>query len=187
MDRFARGFLIGMSVNVVKDSLNAFSYFVLHYSKSRYYQLISAFLLRREAKTTIELIYALLIEMAFAGVIGVFFMYYAYRIENKRNLWFKGLIFVNGVNFLAFTLGTFFKIPTLNSPPIETAVSSLITTSIFGVLLGYAIYWWESRHGGFQSRPKQSWKPATGSSEQLKAEADTETEKIKLIKPIKLK
>jgi Zn-dependent protease with chaperone function len=179
LDRFVRGFIIGVATSAVKDVLSYISYYVLHFTKATYGHLMAVYLLGRSPRTTFELIFSQIAELGIEGAVGVVFIYYAYRTKNKKNLWLKGIFFAFAVYFLTYVFGTFFRLPLIGRPAIETAVSNFITTAIFGVLMGAVTYWWGKRIGDFSAEVE---------TVHYALEEDTEDdEKVKLRKPIKLK
>ncbi len=149
MDRFVRGFIIGVVAGLIKNGINWFSYSVLHFTKKTYAHFMTSFLLGREAKTGLDLVFAQIVEVGFGGLVGVAFIYFAYRTKNKENLWFKGGIFGSLVYGLVYNIGTFFRITYQMNIAIETAINNIFTSSIFGVLLGLGVYWWGKKIGDF--------------------------------------
>ena len=151
MDRFERGFIIGVVASGIKDILSWLDYSILHFTKATYAHLMGVILFGRVVNTTSELIYSQLVEIGFEGFIGILFIYFVYRTENKRNFWFKGILFANGVYIFTSAINTFFRLPTLNLMTLETSISTAITSTIFGVFMGLGVYWWGIRIGDFES------------------------------------
>jgi hypothetical protein len=150
MDRFLRGFIVGVAADALKDALNLFSYYVLHLSKLRYADFISVLLLGHKINNTPDFIMSQILELGYAGTIGVLFIFFAYQTSNKRLLWFKGIFFGETAFLFAYALGSFFKIPHIYKVSAGTAISQFITSGIYGVGLGLGTYWWESKLGGFK-------------------------------------
>lgn len=184
MDRMVRGFIIGIATGAVKDILSFISY-SLHFSTATYGHLMSVYIYGKSARTTLELVFSQLVELGIGGAVGVAFIYYAYRTKNKKNLWFKGIIFAYGVYFLTYMFGTFFRLPLVGTPALKTSISNFITTAIFGILMGWVNYVWAKKIGDFsEEKESQPNKVVyTASEEEIK----DEHEEIKLKKPIKLK
>jgi hypothetical protein len=89
MDRFLRGFIIGVLTSAVKDAINLFSNFMLHFSRATYADYMSIILIGKPAKTTALFIISQILELGFEGLIGIVFIYFAYRTKNKKTLWFN--------------------------------------------------------------------------------------------------
>lgn len=149
MDRFVRGFIIGVVANSIKDGFNWFNYAVLHYVKATYAHFMAAFFLGREVRTGYDLVFAQIVDLGFGGLVGVLFIYFAYRTKNKKNLWFKGIIFSSIIYGLAYNIGTFFRVPYQFNVPIETAAFNMLGSGINGVLMGVGTYWWGKKNGDF--------------------------------------
>lgn len=187
MDRFVRGFIIGVVATIIKDVLNLFSYSVLHFAKNTYAQFMGIILLGYVPRTTTEIVYAELMDIAFNGLIGVVFIYYAYRTHNKKNLWLKGIFFGEGLYIGIYSIGTFFGLPILSHVPIETAISNFITSGIDGFLIGIGVYWWGKRIGDFDGEKPQKIKTAKYTFAPQPARKVKERKRVRLRKPYKIK
>lgn len=142
MDRFIRGFIIGITAGGVKDLLSYISY-ILGWTNASYGHWMGAYLLGRPIRSSLEFIYAQVVELGLTGIIGIGFMYFAHRTGSKNNLWFKGLLAAQTIYFLAYVLATFFRLPLIATPDIGTSLSNLVTTSVYGILMGILTGRWE--------------------------------------------
>ncbi len=155
MDRLVRGFIVGVIAAIIKDITNWISYTVLHFSKTTYAHSMFVLLAGRIPATFYDVMFGQFFEIMFGGIVGIMFIYYAYRTKSKKNLWFKGILFTEGVYAAVYALGTFFKFPLLNNVPTGTLVSNLIGTGINGLILGLVVFWWGNRIGDFGYSQKE--------------------------------
>lgn len=189
MDRLVRGLVIGIIATTIKDIMNWISYTQLHFAKTTYAHLMFVLLSGRTPVTIYDLIFGQFFEVMFGGAVGIMFIYYAYRTTNKRNLWFKGILFTEGVYLAVFALGTFFKMPLLFNVPTGTLVSNFINTGVNGLILGWGTYWWGKKIGDFVDEQKERkyirryWL----SPEPARKIVETKEKKKKIRKIIKLK
>lgn len=180
LDRFTRGLIVGVTTSAIKDALSFFSYYVLHFTKATYGHLMAVFLYGRAPRSIFELLIAQFVELGIEGALGITFIYYAYRTKNKKNLWLKGIFFAYTVYLGAYFTGTFYRLPLIGKPAIETVICNFITTTIFGILMGAMTYWWGKKLGDFSDEvPQQN---AIHSLREMETEDD-----VKPSKPVKLK
>lgn len=156
MDRFLRGLVIGFIAVIVKDALNWFSYLVLHFSKSTYAHFMFVMISGRKPGSIFDVAFGQVFELAFGSVVAVAFIYFAYRTKNKSTLWLKGIVFGNAVYLAVFSLGTFFKMPLLYDVPTYTMIATLISTTIYGFLIGMGVYMWGRKLGDWDTGHKNS-------------------------------
>lgn len=187
MDRFVRGFIIGMATSAIKDILSWIDYLYLGFTNATYAHLMGAILFGRRITTASELVLAQIIELGFEGFIGVLFIYFAYRTFNQTNLWFKGVFFANAVYVSTFAIGSFFRVPVLYQPSVGTSASTFITSTIYGVFMGLAVYWWGKRVGDFEVERVDKNKSIQFKLSPYPArKIEKDDRKVKLIKPKKL-
>jgi len=72
----------GLEVSV-KNVLNLISYYS-HFANGTYAHFMAVMLMGTQAKAPIEHIVAQIIELLMTGMIGIIFIYYAYRTELKK-------------------------------------------------------------------------------------------------------
>lgn len=88
-----------------------------------------------------------------------------------------------------YALGTFFRLPLIEKPPIGTLIAYFITSGIDGVIMGSGVYWWGKRLGhwdGKQADKKKKVKYRLAPQSARKPEKE-EHKKVRLRKPFKLK
>lgn len=189
MDRLVRGFIIGVIAAAIKDILNWISYTQLHFAKTTYAHLMFVLLSGRKPATIYDLIFGQFFEVMFGGAVGIMFIYYAYRTTHKNNLWFKGILFAEGIYLVVFALGTFFKMPLLFDVPTGTLVSNFSNTGVYGLSLGLGIYWWGKKTGDFvvEQKERKYNKKYWLSPTPARKIVETKEKKQKVRKIIKLK
>lgn len=161
MDRFVRGFIVGVVAATVKDTLNWLS-FSLHIAKHTYAEYSYTLLSGHLPAGTIDYVVGQLFELGLGGVLGILFTYYAHRTAGKRNLWFKGVFFALGLYFMTYVTGTLFHLQDIGHLDTTTIISNFITSTVDGMLLGLGVYWWGARRdewGATQASPKANGKP----------------------------
>ena len=135
MDQFERGFVIGITAGGIKDLFSYISY-ALGWTKVSYGHWMGVYLLGRPVRNSLEFIYAQGVEIGLTDILGIVFTYCILRSGNKHNLWFKGLLLANTFYFLSYVMATLYRLPVIATPDISTSLSNLVTTSVFGILLG---------------------------------------------------
>lgn len=150
MDRFVRGCIIGMVTSAIKDTLSWVDYIYLGFTNATYAHLMGGIIFGRRINTPAEIILAQIVELGFEGFIGILFIYFAYRTYNKGNLWFKGILFADSVYLFTFAIGSFFKLPVLHLASVGTSASTLLTSTIFGALMGVGVNWWGKKVGDLE-------------------------------------
>lgn len=150
MDNFVRGFIIGVLTSAVKDGINAIDYFVFHITNIRYPDFMASIVMGRPIHTVAEYIICQIIELGYEGMIGILFIYFANRTRYKKNLWFKGLIIGIGAYIINYALASFFKLPVIKLVDAKTIISQVLTSGLFGILMGICTYWWGKRLGDYK-------------------------------------
>jgi hypothetical protein len=117
----------------------------LHSSKLLFADYFCIILLGHTVNSAADFIIAEIMEFGYGGMLGVIFIYYAYRTYNKKTLWFKGILLAEAGYLIAYALGTFFRLPELNIIDTTTAVLQVSSTAIFGVLLGLGVLGWGNK------------------------------------------
>jgi uncharacterized membrane protein len=152
MDRFTRGFILGVISSAIKDAINLLDYYVFHITNIRYPDFMASLVFGRHIKSMFELIICQILELGYEGILGIMFIYLAYRTHNKRNLWFKGFIFGTTAYIINYTLGAFYKLPVMQLVDAKSVISQVLTSAIFGVLMGMGVYWWGKKSGDFKDK-----------------------------------
>ena len=134
-DRYTRGFIAGLLSGLVALALNLFSYYILHFATLLWGDFVAGIVFRRKVESSWEYIFAMVLGVLFTAVLGIMFSLIIPQIKSKY-LWFKGLIFGAALWFIFYTITIMFRIPTLTVIPPKTALSNLISASIWGILLG---------------------------------------------------
>ncbi|MDT3698613.1 MAG: hypothetical protein RO469_04225 [Thermincola sp.] len=134
-DRFTRGFIAGLLSGVIALGFNLFLYYIIHISTLVWGDFIAGFIFRRKVASSWEYVLAMVIGVLFTAVLGTLFSLIIPNIKSKY-LWFKGLIYGLFLWFAIFSITIMFRIPSLTVIPSKTALSSLISASIWGILLG---------------------------------------------------
>lgn len=133
-DRYTRGFVAGLLAGIISLGFNLFSYYI-HFSTLVWGDFIAGFVFRRKTANSWEYILAMGLGVIFTAVLGTMFSLIIPQIKSKY-LWFKGLIYSDVLWFAIYSITIMFRIPSLTVIPSKTALSSLISASIWGILLG---------------------------------------------------
>ena len=91
-----------------------------------------------------EEIFASLGVLVFCGILGIICAFIIPKISSSNYL-LKSWVFSIAIWFSAFVVTLFYKVPGLLIVPYKTAVSNFIEATIWGLLLGYCLKWFDSR------------------------------------------
>ena len=147
MDRLDRGFILGALTSSVKDILNLINFHVFHITNIRYLDFMANLVLGRPVHSLAETIICQILEIGYEGLIGMIFIIFAYHCPYRKNLWFKGMVMGTIVYFLNYSVASLYKLPVIRLTDAKTVTSQIVTSVIFGLLLGIGVKWWGKKIG----------------------------------------
>lgn len=144
-DRFARALVAGFFSSVILFGLNLFSY-VIHLSERRYINYSALIIFGREFNNLFEAILSSIAQIGFATGLFVIFSYLIIK-EKKENIFWRGLFVGFGSWFaimaFSYITGIHEKLP-IN---IGSAISFMVTASIWGVSGSWFLHIMDERYG----------------------------------------
>lgn len=145
-DRFGRSLFAGLIASLVMFGLNLFSYYVLNYSHRRFINWASILVFGRESVNFTETIISSFSTILFSTGLIIIFSYLILK-ENSRNyIWrglFVGLASWFAIMSLCYIIGVE-KILPIDAP---SAISLMITSSIWGLLSAWFLRVLDIRYG----------------------------------------
>lgn len=146
MDRFARGFIGGLTGGIVKIGWGFFAYYILHFTKLQFADWASVLIYGRKAATTAEFVVATIAYLVFVGLLGIVFAYLITAI-NSRNYLFKGVMYGIFLGLIFYSLPILFKIPQLMRMELNTVISFWVGDIIWGLTLAQTLRWLDQKSG----------------------------------------
>jgi hypothetical protein len=142
-DWFTRGFISGIIAGAPTFAY-ALLASLLKWTTFRWVHFTAVLIYGRRYINFLENAFATLITFFFCGLMGVVFAFIVSRISN-RNYLLKGWVFSTTIWFLAFAIINLLRMPEFTLIPLKTAVSNFVEASIWGLLIGYCLRWFEYR------------------------------------------
>lgn len=141
-DRFVRGFLAGVisGIPTLIISIIAF-YFKL--TTIQWAHFTSVFLYGRVFQNFTEQMFAAFTTFIFCGLLGILLAYLIPKFSSN-NYYFKSLLFGISIWFFSFVVRILFKVPQLQYAPLKTTIINFIMASVWGLMLGYTLKWFDS-------------------------------------------
>lgn len=136
-DRFTRGLIAGIVAGIMQDALDYAAY-LLELNQLRYLDWVGVMMFGRTPVTLLETLLALGGELFFSGVLGVLFAYLVPQIGSK-NILIKSWMYGVGTWFSIYGIMTLFKVRGLAAVDAITASTDVITSSVYGLILGYML------------------------------------------------
>ncbi|KUO52355.1 MAG: hypothetical protein APF76_04790 [Desulfitibacter sp. BRH_c19] len=143
-DRFINGFIAGAFAGIILDLLNYLSY-KLNITEITYWEWASVLIYGYRTEITFEIILALVMQIFFAGIVGIVFAYLI-KYVTSNYLLTKGVIYSLFVWFSANAITYMYDVSPLSPIKGDTVISNLITVSIYGIVLAMLIKRLESEH-----------------------------------------
>ncbi len=136
-DRLYRGFVAGIVGGVVSNTLSYLSYF-LGITTLRLSDWAAILIFGHVPPFGLgEDIFAVFIQIGWSGAVGSVFAYFLVWVTNRKIL-FKAWMLGTTPFFVIYLLTALFKTPGTVPLPLNTVLSNYITSSIFGVVMGYS-------------------------------------------------
>ena len=134
-----RSLIAGLTGAVAMNLWSYFSFFVLKYTKMTFMQWAAILALGHKATNAVEIIYAQLVQLTWASLLGIIFAFLVPQITSRDYL-LKGAFWGFATGFLQFVIPTLFQVPGLKILAIETAVSNSIGVIIWGLVMAQTLY-----------------------------------------------
>ncbi len=141
-DRILRGALAGVIGCVWLFAFNFFSHWILHFARTSWVESMSHLVLSHAPKGTMEFIAGTIILFMWNGFMGMLYTWLVIP-ERDGNYIGRAILFGLAAWFAIFVLGTFYKIPTLDKAPWQTAFSNWIAIGGWGVIVGWLTERWD--------------------------------------------
>jgi len=132
-DRLTRGLIAGIAAGIIQDVLDYTAY-LLNLSQLRYLDWVGIIVFGAKPVTRGETFLALGGEIFFSGILGVIFAYLIQKI-NSSNIFLKGWLYGVVIWFGTYSVMTLFKVEGFVKIDFYTALSDVITSSIYGLVL----------------------------------------------------
>ena len=142
-DRFTNGFVSGFTAGLVPWAIN-WSLQALDINTVVWVDFMGLFILGRGPQDVAEIIYMLIMQFGFFGVLGVVFALIVPLISSRR-LIFKGAVFGLSVWFILFSLPTLFQIGQLEVFPLKTVLVHSVSSILYGVALAFILKWVDNK------------------------------------------
>jgi len=136
-DRLYRGFVAGTIGGVVSNILSHLSYF-LGFTALRLSDWAAILIFGHVPPFSLgEQIFAVFVQIGWSGAVGSVFAYFLVWVTNRKIL-FKAWMLGTTPFFVIYLLTALFQTPGTVPLPLNTVLSNYITSSIFGIVMGYS-------------------------------------------------
>jgi hypothetical protein len=142
-DRFTRGFLAGVIAGI-PAIVFALIAALLKWTTLRWANFAAILIYGHKSANLSEEIFSDLGVFFFCGILGIICAFIIPKISSSNYL-LKSWVFSIAVWFAAFVLTLFYKVPGLLIIPFKTAVSNFAEATIWGLMLGYCLKWFDNR------------------------------------------
>lgn len=133
-DYFSAAFVRGFIAGVIKDILDASSYYIFKFSNYRYFDYAAMVLYGDKPNFWWDTLLAIITELMFCGILAVPFAYLLQKIK-MDNLIFKGYLYGLSLWLFFNIIGYIFKLKFFTNTPWQTSTSDMITSAIYGIVL----------------------------------------------------
>lgn len=134
-DRFTSGFIAGIAANIpalIIDKIIS----VLELKDVDFVHFAAALAFEGQIDSTVKWLFALAVEMMFAGFLGTLFIL-ALALWTPKYYYFKGALFGACIWFTIHVLDVIFKIPEILNINFASAVVHYFVSIVWGVLTAY--------------------------------------------------
>ena len=140
-DRFLIGFISGLIGGISADLINI-ALNIIKFSKLRLLDFSAVFILGKEPRGVLEIIFGLLLHFGFSGVLGAIFAYLVnHHILTRRYLWIKGGLLGIGAWFIINVLSTLYKVKRVAVISVESALTLAGTSLLMGIVMALIFEW----------------------------------------------
>lgn len=157
-DRFARGLVAGFIATLILAALNLFSFYVLEFTDKRLYNFAAAFIFGRTAETLGEHLFSQLVQIGFGTGMGLIFAYFIIGLRSPNYI-LKGWLWGLTVEFASFAIVVIAGMTDVLPLTLNTAISSAINASIWGIVLARGLYILDERYDVETEKVEKTKKP----------------------------
>jgi uncharacterized membrane protein YagU involved in acid resistance len=142
-DRLTYGFIAGFLGALVPFIIN-FGSRALEFNTLVWSDFLSLYIMGRKPETALEMAFFIGSQFVFLGLLGSIFALALPLVTSKHHL-FKGALYGIAVWFLLFSLPFLLKLPELQDIPLQTAVTHLVSSLVWGMSLALILKKIDSR------------------------------------------
>jgi Na+-transporting NADH:ubiquinone oxidoreductase subunit NqrB len=142
-DRFTRGFLAGVLGGIVMSILDLIS-FALGIVELLYLDWAAVLTYGYRPNTILETVVAQAGQLFFSGIMGIIFAYLI-TVVGSVNYLFKGCIYGLAIFFGSYAITLLFKVSPLIPIHVDTVLSNIVTSLVYGVVLAQSLHWLEKK------------------------------------------
>lgn len=143
-DRLTSGLIAGLVAGIVLDAVHYLS-ISLGIAELAYWDWASFSIFGFRTTNPWEMLLAVLVQLFFAGLVGVLFAYLIKSIKSK-NLILKGIFYSLSVWFLLNAIVHVLNVTALMPIRFDTAASNVVGVTIYGYVLTKTLQWLEKRY-----------------------------------------
>lgn len=140
MDRFFRGFVAGIIGGVVMNVWDLFSHDIIHFTKLRYLDWTGVILYGHLPQNLWEIVYALILQLVWVGVLGVIFAFLIPQVTSRGYL-IKAVIYALIVGFIIYAIPALLRTPFLTVVTFSTTVSNHIGGILWSLVMVQSLRW----------------------------------------------
>ena len=141
-DRLIRGVLSGLIACLWIEAWNNVSYYLLHFAKVTWTQSLNQLVMGHSINSTMDFIVSHALLFFWNGFLGAIYVR-SIIPERDGNYILRGIFFGLAAWFAIYSLGTLYKIPTLDVVAWQTALSNWITVTMWGIIVGWLTGRWD--------------------------------------------
>lgn len=145
-DKVTQGFIAGIAGGIVMNLISLISY-QLHIANLRFLDWPAIIINGNTPNTTLEVGFALLVQLIFVGVLGIIFTYLISKLITSTNYLFKGGLFGVLSWFVIYALTYVATVPKLTPLTMGTAITDFIGAVAFGLVLAETLNRLDNRVG----------------------------------------
>jgi hypothetical protein len=145
-DRLLRGTLAGLIAGLFIVLVNNTSYYLLHFSKALWVQMLSELSFGHAARNTIEHVLGFILFFIVAGALGYIFAWLIAPRVGEGNYPFRAVGLGLGFWLATNVLGTLYRVPMVHKMAWETAATNLVSVIGWGLIMGYIMKRWDKTY-----------------------------------------
>ncbi|MBU4554553.1 MAG: hypothetical protein Q8N93_10010 [Bacillota bacterium] len=126
--------------------IDHFLFFVIGIDHFRFIDWAGIFIFGHTPTNLPEAVFAQVGQLFFSGLVGIFFVYLLPQVTSRYYL-VKGVIYAQFVWFGSYALSILFQVPGLRTISLESAVSDLIGSLVYGLVLAWVLRLIDKRVG----------------------------------------
>ncbi len=105
--------------------------------------MLSQLVYGRDVKTPLDFALGLFAFFVFVGFLGAVYARIVLPKPGTGSYYFRGVGYGLVVWFFTFSLGSFFRVPKLHTVAPETAITNIISVTVWGALLAWLMKRWD--------------------------------------------